>query len=570
MPLSPATRPTKSKARTSLRPVWLFACLSLPILAQAQTDETAARELQRQQERERTVREREIRQPDVRIPTPAPQERGPIPSESPCFTIQRIQLIDPTGIFGWAQRTADEDTGRCLGSRGINRLMARVQDAIIARGFVTTRVLAAPQDLRSGTLKLTIVPGRIHTIRFSEDSDERANAFNAVPAAPGDLLNLRDIEQALENFKRLPSAEADIEITPADAPGESDVVITWKQGRPLRLTLSADNSGARSTGRYQGSATLSGDNLLALNDIFYVSLNRDLGGGSSSDYGTRGHTVHYSLPLHYWTLGFTASANRYRQTVAGLNEDYLYSGTSENYEARLSRVIYRDATNKTSAFLRAYLTKSANFIDDVEVEVQRRRMAGWEAGVQNRSFLGQATLDLALAYRRGTGAFGSLHAPEEAFDEGTARPVIITTNNSLDVPFEILGRQLRYAGTLRAQWNQTPLVPQDRFSIGGRHTVRGFDGESVLMAERGWLIRNDLGLPIDGSDFEFYLGIDHGRVGGPSSDLLVGKRLTGAVIGLRGQYKAVSCDLLAGRPLAKPDGFQTDRHTFGFNLSITL
>ncbi|WP_301102652.1 ShlB/FhaC/HecB family hemolysin secretion/activation protein [Propionivibrio sp.] len=26
-------------------------------------------------------------------------------------------------------------------------------------------------------------------------------------------------------------------------------------------------------------------------------------------------------------------------------------------------------------------------------------------------------------------------------------------------------------------------MPQDRFSIGGRYTVRGFDGESVLMAD---------------------------------------------------------------------------------------
>ncbi len=32
------------------------------------------------------------------------------------------------------------------------------------------------------------------------------------------------------------------------------------------------------------------------------------------------------------------------------------------------------------------------------------------------------TLDGNLAYRRGTGAYGSLRAPEENFGEGTARP----------------------------------------------------------------------------------------------------------------------------------------------------
>lgn len=50
-----------------------------------------------------------------------------------------------------------------------------------------------------------------------------------------------------------------------------------------------------------------------------------------------------------------------------------------------------------------------------------------------------------------------------------------------------------YSGLIRAQWNRTPLTPQDRFAIGGRYTVRGFDGETSLMGERGWLLRNDIG-----------------------------------------------------------------------------
>lgn len=109
--------------------------------------------------------------------------------------------------------------------------------------------------------------------------------------APIDLLNLRDIEQALENFKRVPTAEADIEIVPAEAVGESDLVIKWKQAFPLRLTLSANDGGSRTTGKYQGSVTVSADNPLGLNDLFYASFNHDLGGGDAGDRGTRGDTI---------------------------------------------------------------------------------------------------------------------------------------------------------------------------------------------------------------------------------------------------------------------------------------
>ena len=544
--------------------------------AQTVTGAAIAQELQRQIERDRALREQQEMAPDIRLQTPAAADPGRLPiTETPCFPVREIVLKTPQPDvdFAWAKAAADPDgdpaTGRCLGSAGINLVMKRVQNAIVARGYVTTRVLAEAQDLRDGILTLSIIPGRIRSIRFAEGTSARANAWNAMPAQAGDLLNLRDIEQGLENFKRVPSAEADIQILPADEPGESDVLITWKQSFPLRLTLSVNDGGSKSTGKYLGSVTVSGDHLLALNDLFYASFNRELGthGSEEGHRGTRGHIFHYSLPYDYWLFGVTASENRYHQTVAGASQDYLYSGTSENYEARLTRILHRNGNGKTSASLRGYLSKSANFIDDTEVEVQRRRMAGWELGLQHRAFIGEATLDVATAWRRGTGAFNAMEAPEDAFDEGTARPRLITADASLNLPFKLAGQQLRYAINWRAQWNRTPLVPQDRFSIGGRYTVRGFDGESVLMAERGWLVRNDFGWSLGGSGQELYLGLDHGEVGGQSAELLVGRRLTGAVLGLRGGYKDLSWDLFAGVPVSKPDGFRTAHHTGGFNLT---
>ena len=553
--------------------ILLSSMLGPMATAQSNLGDFTAQELQRQQERERVLREQQERTPDVRLPAVVPEaiERLPV-SETPCFTIDTIVLQSDTPQFDWALKAADptEDpaTGRCLGSKGINLAMKRIQDAIVARGFVTTRVLAEAQDLQAGTLTLTVIAGRIHAIRFSADSGERANAVNAVPLRPGDLLNLRDIEQALENFKRVPTVEADIEIVPGEQIGESDLVISWRQSFPLRLTLSADDGGIETTGKYQGSVTVSADNPLGLNDLFYASFNHDLGGGGGR--GTRGYTAHYALPWDYWLLSATASANRYHQTVAGASQRYDYSGTSANSEVKLARLIYRDATNKTSVSLRGYLTDSSNFIDDTEVEVQHRRMAGWEAALEHRAFVAQATVDLKLAYRRGTGAFAALPAPEEDFGEGTARPIIVSAEGSLVAPFRLGSQSLRYNANWRAQWNRTPLVPQDRFSIGGRYTVRGFDGESVLMAERGWLMRNDIGVALGDSGNELYAGIDYGEVGGRSAELLVGTRLAGAVVGVRGAYRGLNYDVFSGRPLSKPHGFETADVAAGFNLSLSF
>ncbi|WP_418128013.1 ShlB/FhaC/HecB family hemolysin secretion/activation protein [Thermithiobacillus tepidarius DSM 3134] len=560
-----------------LQPAWAWAEVVLP-------EEAANQEFLRQQERERALRQQQEQTPDVRLQRPPSADADRLPSEeSPCFPIERIALHGDDAVrFQWALAAADRAegghadvaAGRCLGARGINLVMKRVQNAIVQRGYITARVLAEPQDLRTGTLDLTLIPGRIRRIRFAEGTDPRATRWNAVPARAGDLLNLRDVEQALENFKRVPTADADTQITPAEGtdakPGESDLVIQWKQRIPLRLSVFADDSGTEATGKYQGGVTLSFDHLWTLNDLFYASFNRDLGGGDPGRRGTRGYAVHYSVPFGYWLLGFTASSSRYFQSVAGASQTYLYSGESRNADIKLSRLLYRDAVRKTVLSLRGWTRSSRNYIDDTEVEVQRRRMAGWDVGLTHRQFIGPATFDLGLNHRRGTGAMGALPAPEEAFGEGTSRPRIIMADAQLNVPFALGAQRLRYLGAARAQWNQTPLVPQDRFAIGGRYTVRGFDGENLLSAERGWLLRNDLGWTLGRSGQELYLGADHGEVDGPSSESLIGTRLTGAVLGLRGGYKGLSYDVFIGGPIRKPAGFETASRVAGFNLAWSL
>jgi hemolysin activation/secretion protein len=538
-------------------------------------------EYQRQQERERALRRQQEPPTDVRLPDRqqgAADETLP-EHETPCFPIAQIVLHGPQSEqFADALQVVtqgpDSLLGRCLGVGGIRAVLARVQNVLIAQGYVTTRVLVAPQNLSSGALQLTLVPGHVRAIRFAPDADPRGTWWNALPIRPGDLLNLRDIEQGLENFKRVPTAEADIQITPAEGdaqPGDSDLVLAYQQAFPFRLNLSADNSGSDATGKYQGSVTISYDNWWTLNDLFYVSVNHDLGGGHPGARGTGSSTMHYAMPLGYWSWEATTSNSQYHQGVAGINQTYVYRGKSENSEIKLSRLVYRDATRKTTLSFKGFLKTSRNYIDDTEIGVQRRRTAGWELGATYRQLIGASTLDLGAAYRRGTGAFAALAAPEEAFGEGTARFKAATADVNLTVPLSLTlpwGQQhLRYNLSGRAQWNDTPLTPQERFSIGSRYTVRGFDGEQSLLADRGWYVRNDLGIALGASGQEFYLGLDYGAVDGPSSALLAGKRLAGAVIGLRGSYRRVSYELFAGTPLVKPANFQTAALTLGFTLN---
>ena len=506
--------------------------------------------------------------PDIRL-QPNVDQSGKLafPQETPCFPIDRVVLSGKDALPHWLplQRMANQAQGHCLGGKGINLLMSSMQNRLVDHGYITTRVLAPQQDLKSGTLQLSILPGYVHRVKLTPDSGRYVTLFNAFPARPGNLLDLRDIEQGLENLQRLPTVQASMEIVPGEQPGESDIMLHWQQAKIWRLGASLDDSGTRSTGRHQGGMTLSLDNPFSLSDLFYLSGTRAVRPGN--DKGSQNVTAHYSVPFRYAMLSVTGSDYDYHQTVAQLNDDARYSGKSRNLTAELSQVLHRSGSQKTTFSYALLMRESKNYVNDTEVEVQRRQTAGWRIGLQHRHYIRQATLDAGVSYQRGTRWFGALPAPEESNGYATALSKIVQLNGQLNVPFAIGSQNFRYSVQYQRQISSTPLTPQDQFAIGSRYTVRGFDGERTLNANGGWLVRNDFAWSTPLPSQELYLGADYGHVSGRGIEESVGNHLAGGVVGLRGSAFKTGYDLFAGVPIAKPDGFKTSPVTLGFSLN---
>jgi len=543
-------------------PLFIF---SQPLLAATSNSEQLIIQQQRQKALEQQLTPPT---PDVRLSPPSSSfGRIAFPQEKPCFPIDQVELSGQDKLPHWLplQRIANQAQGRCLGGQGINLLMSTLQNRLVDHGYITTRVLAPTQDLKSGKLRLVVVPGYVRQVKLTPDSGHYIQPYSSFPAHAGNLLDLRDIEQGLENLQRLPTVQANMEIIPGEQPGESDIALSWKQERMWRIGASLDDSGTKSTGRYQGGLTLSLDNPFSLSDLFYISGSTDL--QNQSGKGSKNITGHYSVPFGYWMAGVTANSYDYHQTIAGQNQDYRYSGKSKNLDFQLSRVLHRNGSQKTTLTYDVLARESSNYINDTEVEVQRRRTSGWRLGLQHRHYIQQATLDAGVSYQRGTRWFGALPAPEETFGEATALSKIVQLNAQLDVPFSLFSQNFRYNVQYQRQISDTPLTPQDQFAIGNRWTVRGFDGERTLNANHGWFVRNDLAwrTPLQGQ--ELYLGVDYGEVGGYGSDYLAGQHLAGGVVGLRGYAFKVGYDLFAGVPFSKPEGFSTSPVTLGFNLS---
>lgn len=550
---------------------------SLPSMAATPSDTSGqrasaidAREQQRQQERERALQQQNAPQADARLVRPKAELPDYPLHEQPCFTINQLILIgESADRFQWALDGAADAKGRCLGAQGIMLAINKVQNAILARGYVTTRVMAQEQDLTKGVLVLTLQPGRIGEIRFEEPVSWRGRLWNAVPASKGDILNLRDIEQGLENFRRVPSAAADINIVPGEQEATSDLRVNWKEGRPVRLSLALDDSGSKSTGRYLGSTTLAVDAPFAQNDLFYANIGKDL--FQHGSFGNRSHTLNYFFPLGYWAFSANYNDYTYHQNIPNANQVLRYSGKSDNIQLTVSRLLFRNQFHKTTLNLRSYRKHSTNAVDDIDIDQQKRRTAGWELGLNQRSYFGDATLDANINWRRGTGAFGALPAPEETTHNGSARTGVLLGDMGFNQPFALGEQPWRFYTSMRGQWSPNALTPQERMAIAGRYTVRGFDGEQMLSGEKGLLWRNEIAWNLFSRGHELYLAADYGRVDGPSTRYLVGHQLAGGALGVRGAlWGRFSYDLFAGVPLYKPDNFHTSGATAGFSLNLEI
>lgn len=563
----------------------IFLCVPGTVMAQSslELDSESLYQFRLEQERLRQQRERLLPRSDARIPS----EHNPnfplvfTEPELPCFEIRKISIIaieSPLRSWDWLHDYVDypQDSqpvlNRCLGARGIGVIMARLQQALVQQGWTTTRILAPPQDLSSGELQLNVLEGVISDIRFEREHGQRATLLNTIPVRTGQVFNLRDVEQGLENFRRVPTVEADISIEPGESPGQSELLIRHKQGFPLRMLASFDDSGNTSTGKYQGAFTLSYDNFSTLSDLFYITFLSEVGGRDAGDRGNSGYAVHYSVPWGYSLLSFNSSSTQYHQTVAGAFQDYVYSGTNDQYGVQLSRVFQRDHAGKTTAAIRGFHRRSRNYIDDTEIEVQRRAVSGVDISLGHRRSFGSGLWEAVLTYRQGNGAWGALPAPEETFGEGTSRMRMWLLNANVRIPFDFIQQRWSYQGIFRGQWHNTLLTPQDQFSIGGRYSVRGFDGESVLSGDSGALLRNEVSTHIGQSPYSLYMGVDWGRVSARSSQIQVGKELAGAVVGLRSQWEIgnvqSNIDFFLGQPLHKPKRFQTASQDYGFSFNI--
>lgn len=156
--------------------------------------------------------------------------------------VQGATLLSPRSI----RKLVGKYEGQCLNLDGINAVLQTLTNAYVERGNVTSRAVLGPQDLGTGVLEIQIIEGRVESIGPDAASSMQPRQFLTIfPGVQGSVLQLRDIEQGLEQLNRLPSNNAAMRIEPGAKAGASRVLISNVQKRTWRLSAGVDNLGRK-------------------------------------------------------------------------------------------------------------------------------------------------------------------------------------------------------------------------------------------------------------------------------------------------------------------------------------
>jgi|CXWL01.1.fsa_nt_gi hemolysin activation/secretion protein len=531
-------------------------CLSFFLLgafAPALAADNSGEEIQRRQATQLEQAQSKLQvQPDNLSISPAPGDSTQVViPESTCFTLTSF-VWQNAQAFPWLVAKSNNFLGQCLGAQSLSRLRDYLTLALLERGYITSRVIYPEQNLNQGVLTLQLIPGRLNAVSHKGNPIGKTRFPLAV--REGGLLNQRALDQSIENFRRLPSqADTRFEVTPGAALGESDLQISHGQARRWQASIGLDDAGSDSTGKYQLSANLSIDSPLKIYDSLTLTYNNNANYNNQT-LGNHASGVQWSVPLGYASAFLGINQSDYKQTVAGFVAPIEYTGESQSYEIGAGYTPYRTSGYKGLTQLKVFRKISHNFIDGVAIDVQARDSVGWEVSHQHKRLQGQWTTSLNIAMRASLPGHSDnvgVLIGEPNWD-GYYRLAVLNLN--VGRSFSIRQKSLRYQAQLRWQHSDTSLPPSEYASIGGRYSVRGFDGESTLSAEMGGYWRNELGLSLANRQ-EAYSALDVGRVEGKQSEGLSQKNLAGVALGLRGNIRRLNYDLSIGWPIIKPSSF---------------
>lgn len=367
--------------------------------------------------------------------------------------------------------------GKKVSLKEIKKVVDTINDMYLAKNYVTARAYIAEQTIEDGSLKISLMEGRVGELRFDNNRWTR-DSFMAkrLPSAkPGELLELRKLEQDIIEFNHVNEGiNINANLVPGKVVGTTDVEVSARESFPFHITFATDNAGRETIGMARFGTFLTADSLFGHRD--------QLTAGTYLSRSSVTPFVDYNIPFNKSGGRIGASFSTSNMDITrGYLRDYGVGGQSYATTLYVSQPIidkpFLNLTNITSASYKTAKTSLRDF--------------------------GNINSDRILSI--GTGLMARHDTKRGIWYTNQNVSYAFSLENNYDNYFKYEGGILRIhdfghgiVGQLRTSWQYSPeeIIPSlDQFQIGGATTVRGYS-EGALIGRTGYVVSGELIFPI--------------------------------------------------------------------------
>jgi hemolysin activation/secretion protein len=435
----------------------------------------------------------EFRLPPVEI---AP-EKDPLLSAAFSVFINEIRL---TGNTVFSDQALKQITGhyenRSVTNGELLELRYQLTRYYIDHGYINSGVILPDQQIKNGIVNLQVIEGKLTEIVVNGTNWLRPSYIKRRIAHGIDSpLNIHHVQERLLLLQQDPLIErVNAELHPGLKPGDSQMVIHVTEARPYEAGVNAANNRSPSIGSISGQFWLQHKNLTGFGDRFYFSYTGTE--GLHDFYGS------YSIPLTAYDTRLNVYYQQSEADVVDLpRNNFSIESRSQVYGVALSHPFYKTPSQTVLATLAFEHRRSKTFLDN--------RPSSFATGVPDEgndkgiSKISVLRFSQDWIHRNQTqviAARSTLSWGLNVFD---------ATHHSNEDPdgqfFSWLGQfqwirrlplfdsQLLFRSNI--QLANEALLPLEKFSVGGRYSVRGYR-ENRYVRDNGASVSLEWQVPI--------------------------------------------------------------------------
>jgi hemolysin activation/secretion protein len=427
------------------------------------------------------------------IPPPTDDQAGRL-SSGLRMTVESFR-IEGSSVFSSEEleRLTAPYAGREISSEELLLARDAITDYYVEHGYLTSGAIIPDQDVAGGVATIQVVEGVLTDVEIVGTGRFRPGYFRTRLRRAGRTpVNIERIEEQLQRFQRdARVARVQASLNPGAQRGESVLTLNVEENRFYGLALEFANDNSPGVGSYTGQIQPSVSNLIGYGE--------ELSSSFQISDGLREYSASFAVPLPPFDTRLILHYQRSESDVVEEPFDILdIESRSRTYGITLDQPVLRTSTQEIHLGVTAeyrtsktvLLDQCFSFVfgtDDCRNEVSVLRMfAGWTWVTPSTVVAARSTLNV------GVHALGSSDRrsplPDSEFVSWLGQ-----LQWAHRLPKKLLGGEV--VTRFDVQLANQALVGIEKFSVGGRRTVRGYR-ENQYVRDNGLVASVELRVPI--------------------------------------------------------------------------